>query len=165
MKVKVKKIHSVFAWSWDIREHDENAREYSFLQNYNKDVKLDDEEEIDVCGICRASYNGTCPSCKIPGDSCPLIVGSCNHNFHYHCIVRWLNTSTSKGLCPMCRQNFKLKENLIINNRFIEKFNYLLLQNRQREQLREAFDGEDIDLNVSELATSIQQDEVDVSMD
>ncbi|ANZ73912.1 BA75_00310T0 [Komagataella pastoris] len=39
---------------------------------------------------------------------CPAI-GSCHHSFHMHCILKWLDTDTSKGLCPMCRQIFTLE--------------------------------------------------------
>ncbi len=31
-----------------------------------------EEEEEDVCGICRVPYDGCCPDCKLPGDDCPL---------------------------------------------------------------------------------------------
>lgn len=29
-------------------------------------------EEDEVCGICRVQFDGTCPTCKYPGDDCPL---------------------------------------------------------------------------------------------
>lgn len=55
MKVKVKRWHAIAQWRWDIgAEHD------------------DAEGEGDVCGICRVPYEGCCPSCKVPGDDCPL---------------------------------------------------------------------------------------------
>ncbi|CAL9735341.1 hypothetical protein MOSE0_H03686 [Monosporozyma servazzii] len=75
-----------------------------------------DDDENNVCGICRANYNGTCPTCKIPGDSCPLVIGKCKHYFHYHCIIRWLKTPHSKCLCPMCRRRFELKRYYLIND-------------------------------------------------
>ena len=28
--------------------------------------------EDDVCGICRVQFDGTCPTCKYPGDECAL---------------------------------------------------------------------------------------------
>ncbi|KAK5959053.1 anaphase promoting complex subunit 11 PWA37_003732 [Arxiozyma heterogenica] len=92
------------------------------------DEESDDEDENDVCGICRANYNGTCPTCKIPGDSCPLVIGDCKHFFHYHCIVRWLRTLHSKGLCPMCRRQFLLKKNYPINNPVRKQFNAMMVQ-------------------------------------
>ncbi|SCU90678.1 LADA_0F05754g1_1 [Lachancea dasiensis] len=100
MLLEFEKVYPVFSWSWDI-PGDENA------------VKENGDE--DLCGICRVSYNGTCPSCKYPGDDCPLVIGECNHNFHVHCIQQWLDTPTAKGLCPMCRQPFSLKRNVAIN--------------------------------------------------
>ncbi|GMM35508.1 anaphase promoting complex subunit 11 [Saccharomycopsis crataegensis] len=85
MKVTFKKWHAVTYWHWSVPNQD------------------------DLCGICRVSFDGTCPSCTYPGDSCPLVVGeSCHHNFHMHCITKWLQTDASKGLCPMCRQDFKM---------------------------------------------------------
>ena len=47
MKVTIKQWNSVANWKW-------NAP--------------DDE----VCGICRVQFEGTCPTCKHPGDGCPL---------------------------------------------------------------------------------------------
>ena len=122
-------------------EHNErpdiNSETYTFLRNYRND-------EDDVCGICRVSYNGVCPSCKIPGKSCPLVVGSCNHSFHYHCIYRWLDTPTSKGLCPMCRQEFTLKPDVVINEPHAQKFLELISKNRER---RLAMEREEQELN------------------
>ncbi|VVT46417.1 uncharacterized protein SAPINGB_P001203 [Magnusiomyces paraingens] len=81
MKVTVKQWNAVAAWKWHA---------------------ADDE----LCGICRAKFEATCPTCKYPGDGCPLIIGACNHSFHMHCMLKWLDTETSQGLCPMCRQPF-----------------------------------------------------------
>lgn len=48
--------------------------------------------EDDVCGICRVQFDGTCPTCKYPGDDCTLckwwffwsfwLLG-----FHFVCLV------------------------------------------------------------------------------
>jgi anaphase-promoting complex subunit 11 len=81
MKVTIQQWDAVATWRWDV---------------------ADDE----VCGICRVQFDGTCPTCKYPGDDCPLINGTCNHSFHMHCVVKWLEVETSRGLCPMCRQPF-----------------------------------------------------------
>ncbi|TGJ84531.1 hypothetical protein E0Z10_g4232 [Xylaria hypoxylon] len=50
MKVKIKKWDAVATWRWDIPEDD-------------------------VCGICQVHFDGTCPTCKYPGDDCSL----CKH--------------------------------------------------------------------------------------
>jgi hypothetical protein len=47
MKVKITKWNAVATWRWDIPEDD-------------------------VCGICQVHFDGTCPTCKYPGDDCPL---------------------------------------------------------------------------------------------
>ena len=48
MKVTIKSWTAVAAWRWDVREDD------------------------DLCGICRVDFDATCPTCKFPGDDCPL---------------------------------------------------------------------------------------------
>ena len=47
MKVKIKKWNAVATWKWDLPEDD-------------------------VCGICQVHFDGTCPTCKYPGDDCSL---------------------------------------------------------------------------------------------
>ncbi|KAM3460696.1 hypothetical protein NHJ6243_005626 [Beauveria neobassiana] len=79
MKVTIKEWNAVATWRWDIPEDD-------------------------VCGICQVHFDGTCPSCRYPGDDCALLSGKCGHNFHMHCIMEWIKQETSRGQCPMCRQ-------------------------------------------------------------
>ncbi|KAL4579510.1 hypothetical protein LXL04_015659 [Taraxacum kok-saghyz] len=76
--------HAVGSWTWDA--HDE------------------------TCGICRMAFDGCCPDCKLPGDDCPLIWGACNHAFHLHCILKWVNSQTPQAHCPMCRREWQFKE-------------------------------------------------------
>ena len=57
MKVNIKKWHAVATWRWDMPEDE-------------------------VCGICRVQFDGTCPTCKFPGDDCTLLMGKCGHSFH-----------------------------------------------------------------------------------
>lgn len=47
MKVTIKEWNAVASWRWDMPEDD-------------------------VCGICRVQFDGTCPTCKYPGDDCTL---------------------------------------------------------------------------------------------
>src|SRR6266536_2224549 len=47
MKVTIKQWNAVATWRWDMPEDD-------------------------VCGICRVQFDGTCPTCKYPGDDCTL---------------------------------------------------------------------------------------------
>uniref|UniRef100_A0A0E0Q747 Anaphase-promoting complex subunit 11 n=1 Tax=Oryza rufipogon TaxID=4529 RepID=A0A0E0Q747_ORYRU len=83
MKVKILQWHGVASWTWDAQD--------------------------ETCGICRMAFDGCCPDCKFPGDDCPLIWGSCNHAFHLHCILKWVNSQTSTPLCPMCRREWQFK--------------------------------------------------------
>jgi anaphase-promoting complex subunit 11 len=102
MKVTIKSWHAVATWRWDMPEDE-------------------------VCGICRVQFDGTCPTCKFPGDDCTLckpdqaiihsrvlltsiVIGKCGHSFHMHCLLTWINQDSSKGLCPMCRQKFEWKQ-------------------------------------------------------
>ncbi|RAL37548.1 hypothetical protein DM860_000242 [Cuscuta australis] len=75
--------HAVASWTWDAQD--------------------------ETCGICRMAFDGCCPDCKIPGDDCPLIWGACNHAFHLHCILKWVNSQTSQAHCPMCRREWQYK--------------------------------------------------------
>ncbi len=59
MKVTIKKWHAIAQWRWDTGNNDP-----------------DDDGEGDVCGICRVPFEGCCPTCKMPGDDCPLSVFS-----------------------------------------------------------------------------------------
>lgn len=47
MKVTIKEWNAVATWRWDMPEDE-------------------------VCGICRVQFDGTCPTCKYPGDDCSL---------------------------------------------------------------------------------------------
>ncbi|EYE94988.1 anaphase promoting complex subunit 11 [Aspergillus ruber CBS 135680] len=86
MKVTFKEWNAVATWRWDMPDDD-------------------------VCGICRVQFDGTCPTCKFPGDDCALLLGKCGHSFHMHCLMTWIQQEASKGLCPMCRQKFEWKGN------------------------------------------------------
>ena len=55
MKVVVKRWHAVAQWRWDTGNPEQ-----------------EEDSEGDVCGICRVPFEGCCPSCKMPGDDCPL---------------------------------------------------------------------------------------------
>ncbi|CAI0430633.1 unnamed protein product [Linum tenue] len=76
--------HAVASWTWDAKD--------------------------ETCGICRMAFDGCCPDCKLPGDDCPLIWGQCNHAFHLHCILKWVNSQTSQAHCPMCRGEWHFKD-------------------------------------------------------
>ncbi|XP_075520569.1 anaphase-promoting complex subunit 11 [Primulina tabacum] len=75
--------HAVASWTWDAQD--------------------------ETCGICRMAFDGCCPDCKLPGDDCPLIWGACNHAFHLHCILKWVNSQTPQAHCPMCRREWQFK--------------------------------------------------------
>ncbi|ELQ35773.1 anaphase-promoting complex subunit 11 [Pyricularia oryzae Y34] len=61
MKVKIKEWNAVATWRWDIPEDD-------------------------VCGICQVHFDGTCPTCKYPGDDCSLS-NQCRPTFPFKCLA------------------------------------------------------------------------------
>lgn len=78
-------VRFVASWKWDIPDED-------------------------VCGICHSEFERCCPSCKVPGDDCPPMWGACNHAFHMHCIMRWLESPrTGDAECPMCRRPWEFR--------------------------------------------------------
>ncbi|KAI8089208.1 anaphase-promoting complex subunit Apc11 [Halteromyces radiatus] len=82
MKVNIKSWTMAAYWSWDV-------------------------DQDDVCGICQASFNATCPQCHVPGDDCSVVWGQCKHVFHLHCIEKWLATTPGVTTCPLDRQPWK----------------------------------------------------------
>ncbi|KAM7543008.1 hypothetical protein Aperf_G00000001599 [Anoplocephala perfoliata] len=63
-----------------------------------------------TCGICRNAFEACCPDCKLPGDDCSIIQGTCTHFFHMHCIFNWLHARQNSPTCPLCRQEWKFVE-------------------------------------------------------
>jgi len=83
MKITVKAFHAVGEWRWETTE--------------------------EACAICFQPFDGCCESCRFPGEECPPVWGECDHHFHIHCITRWLSQDNKN--CPMCRREFKFKQN------------------------------------------------------
>ncbi|BGP09922.1 Anaphase-promoting complex subunit 11 [Rhodotorula toruloides] len=103
MKITINHFHAVAMWRWNLKPvstADQPTRD-------GEDAAMDEDEEEDeddVCGICRVAFDGCCPDCKVPGDGCPPIWGECTHVFHMHCLMKWLDTESSKQQCPMDRR-------------------------------------------------------------
>ncbi|KAA1068822.1 hypothetical protein PGT21_002993 [Puccinia graminis f. sp. tritici] len=128
MKVTIKSFNPVAHWKWNLDNSkpidpnhepetlpaltnpdpaDENSREAENLNAANDlapNPMIDDEDDEDLCGICRVAFEGCCPDCKVPGDDCPLIWGECTHIFHMHCLLKWIAQESSKQSCPMDRR-------------------------------------------------------------
>jgi anaphase-promoting complex subunit 11 len=58
MKVIINRWNAIAQWRWNVGQEGEGD--------------IDEDSEEDLCGICRVSYDGCCPTCKVPGDDCPL---------------------------------------------------------------------------------------------
>ncbi|CAO4369844.1 unnamed protein product [Caenorhabditis nigoni] len=87
LKIAVKKLHVCGEWKW--------------LQGGE-----------DTCGICRMEFESACNMCKFPGDDCPLVVGTCRHAFHRHCIEKWIAAPSNqpRAQCPLCRQDWQIAD-------------------------------------------------------
>lgn len=126
MKVKITEWHGFSTWHW----------------NLNPDGRPTNGDVIDeLCGICRVAFDGTCPNCKHPGDDCPIVLGSgCTHNFHLHCILKWLEQENSKGLCPMCRQIFTYKEEEVVVTEELKELGGLVERHRVMRERGEEYE-------------------------
>jgi anaphase-promoting complex subunit 11 len=119
MKVTVKAYHAVAAWKWDTSSESHKLFKFASPDNDGYEDE-DDEDDDEVCGICRQAFEGCCPDCKVPGDDCPLskpletdgyvalsdhaVWGECSHVFHMHCLLKWIDTESSKQQCPLDRR-------------------------------------------------------------
>lgn len=105
MKFSIVSYHAVATWKWDTSSDEHKLYHYAkpgaSADEYDGD---EDDEDDDVCGICRLPFEAACPECKVPGDDCPLIWGECTHIFHMHCLLKWISTESSKQQCPMDRR-------------------------------------------------------------
>uniref|UniRef100_A0A1I7YDP4 Anaphase-promoting complex subunit 11 n=1 Tax=Steinernema glaseri TaxID=37863 RepID=A0A1I7YDP4_9BILA len=87
MKIKIKRFVGFAEWKW---------------------VKTSTD---DKCGICLQVFEAGCVECKMPGEGCPVVEGTCTHSFHVHCINRWIRShedesATTGKTCPLCRQDW-----------------------------------------------------------
>ncbi|GAA6033905.1 hypothetical protein JCM8097_000396 [Rhodosporidiobolus ruineniae] len=106
MKLTINSYHAVATWRWNLKLHSASSSDEPTVAGEERpaDEEEEDDDEDDVCGICRAAFDGCCPDCKVPGDGCPPIWGECTHVFHMHCLLKWLATESSKQQCPMDRR-------------------------------------------------------------
>lgn len=85
MKVSIDTARLIAAWTWDAGD--------------------------DACGICRNPFDGCCPDCSVPGETCPIVWGGCKHPFHLHCISKWISAQApEQQKCPMCRQGWTFEQ-------------------------------------------------------
>lgn len=77
-RIGVKRFSTIALWSW--------------------------KETVEICAICRSALLETCITCEGGGMTnpylCQSVKGSCNHEFHFHCIQRWL--VENRPHCPLC---------------------------------------------------------------
>eukprot|EP01102_Stenamoeba_stenopodia_P012706 TRINITY_DN403_c0_g4_i2.p2 TRINITY_DN403_c0_g4~~TRINITY_DN403_c0_g4_i2.p2 ORF type:complete len:116 (+),score=10.33 TRINITY_DN403_c0_g4_i2:47-394(+) len=83
VQIKIVDWHGVAAWHWEVND--------------------------ECCGICQMGFDAYCVDCKLPGDDCPPVWGKCNHAFHMHCILKWINSQAVNPHCPMCRRLWEFR--------------------------------------------------------
>lgn len=136
MKMTILSYNAVAAWRWNASTEPHQLYVYA-TRGPNGALEEPDDDDDEVCGICQAAFEATCPECKVPGDDCPLskstpielshkwapwglaqllvcvggrladslsVWGECSHIFHMHCLLKWLETESSKQQCPMDRR-------------------------------------------------------------
>lgn len=65
--------------------------------------------KYDNCPICRCGLTTNCIVCSSENNcNCNIVRGKCGHYFHYHCIIKWLNT---RHVCPLCNSNWEFTTN------------------------------------------------------
>lgn len=66
------------------------------------------KESVENCAICREALLGICINCEAEvahsTRDCRSVRGNCGHEFHFHCIYRWLTTNREE--CPLCSRSW-----------------------------------------------------------
>jgi len=60
------------------------------------------------CTICRTDLNNNSIYAQEKGTDSYVVVGECNHAFHYECIESWIKTTNK---CPICFKPWIYKKN------------------------------------------------------
>ena len=95
----------------------------STIENF----KIIEPNETDQCIICREKQCDKCSKCaeESKADKCIVIESlSCDHRFHFCCIIKWLSTKT---ICPICAKDWKFlnineSKFIVYHNDKIEEF-------------------------------------------
>ncbi|KAI9625744.1 hypothetical protein KEM48_010697 [Puccinia striiformis f. sp. tritici PST-130] len=93
MKVIIKPFNRVAHWKWNItylkpinpnqepqtapgltepEETDVNNKSLGAGNDPARNPMINNEDDEDLCGICRVAFEGCCPDCKVPGEDFPL---------------------------------------------------------------------------------------------
>lgn len=65
------------------------------------------------CPICREHYETGCVSCLSDATTktnfeCLISQSKCGHNFHKHCIEKWVQSKGKFCLCPVCSTPYEI---------------------------------------------------------
>ena len=59
----------------------------------------------ETCAICRIELGEPCMNCAAHSFvDCPVSQGKCGHEFHTHCLEKWL---LKNRICPLCSINWE----------------------------------------------------------
>lgn len=96
MKVTLKEWNAIATWHWNMPEDE-------------------------VCGICRVQFDGTCPTCKFPGDDCSLCEYASSSNdgifslyFGYSTRKMWPFIPYGESTCALFLSETMLTSNVSI---------------------------------------------------
>ena len=62
------------------------------------------ERKLDICGICKKTYN--------VGDRIPRILVNCGHTYCTSCLNQYYKNNKSKIICPFCKKIVKHLDNV-----------------------------------------------------
>lgn len=60
------------------------------------------------CGICKNELTEMCMDCiasQADITACSVVVGTCNHIYHLHCMSQW---TKKKNTCPLCGNDWEI---------------------------------------------------------
>jgi hypothetical protein len=78
-----------------IQHKNETYLNFEFLDNEDTELKEEEINNENFCGICHETYIDKNKTFKL----------SCGHIFDTECIIDWLQMPESNGECPICRHN------------------------------------------------------------
>ncbi len=67
------------------------------------------KEYAGICAVCHNLLNKLCITCEVIHDQqdCNISYLVCNHQYHNHCLLRWMRTRMS---CPLCDSSVAFKK-------------------------------------------------------
>ncbi|XP_037927347.1 RING-box protein 1A-like [Teleopsis dalmanni] len=89
-----------------------SANEYLSCKKWDNSSTCCANKPEGKCAICRNLLSDLCNECQaqmvtIDDYKCFVVWGKCNHAFHWHCILPWLEKNS---ICPVDQQEWQTKK-------------------------------------------------------